>query len=85
MVLSLLHGSESQAELARRHDVSATMLSRWRDQFVAAGEQGLRNENRDPSRDARVELLEQELGKRDQIIGELTIANRLLKKGFARI
>jgi transposase-like protein len=85
MVLALLRGEASQQELARRHDVSAAVISRWRDQFIEGGALFLKNENRDLHRDSRVQMLEGEVEKRDQIIGELTIANRLLKKGVFTI
>jgi transposase len=81
VVLMLLRREEPAAVLARRYGVSEQTLYRWRDEFLAAGEAALlggRN-GADP-RKRQIEELKRELARRDQVIGELTIANRLLKK-----
>jgi transposase-like protein len=82
-VLSLLRREEAAAVIARRIGVSEPTLYRWRDEFLAAGEAALSNGNgkkgADP-RDRRIAELEQQIEKRDQVIGEYTIANRILKK-----
>ena len=77
-VLVLLRREKAAARLARRYVVSEQTLYRWRDEFLAGGEAALAGssgKNSDP-RKRRIEELEQ----RDQVIGELTIANRVLKK-----
>ncbi|HJN10669.1 MAG TPA: helix-turn-helix domain-containing protein [Pirellulaceae bacterium] len=81
-VLSLLRKEEAAAVLSRRYGVSEQTLYRWRDDFLAAGEAALAGSN---GKDAtaqkrRVAELEKEIEKRDQVIGEYTIANRFLKK-----
>lgn len=82
-VLSLLRREEPAAVIARRVGVSEPTLYRWRDEFIAGGEAGLSNgsgkRGADP-RDRRIAELEQQIEKRDQVIGEYTIANRILKK-----
>jgi transposase len=82
-VLSLLRREEPAAVIARRIGVSEPTLYRWRDEFIAAGEAALANgsgkKNSDPLR-RRITELEQQIEKRDQVIGEYTIANRILKK-----
>jgi transposase len=83
-VLSLLRREESAAVIARRIGVSEPTLYRWRDEFLAAGEAALasgsgKKKGADP-RDRRITELEQQIEKRDQVIGEYTIANRILKK-----
>jgi transposase len=80
-VLMLLRKEESAAILARRYGVCEATLYRWRDEFIAGGtaalggkqpgDDGLRQENRE---------LKREVEKREQVIGEITIANRILKK-----
>jgi len=37
LVLAVLRGTEKLEVLARRHQVSANTLRRWRDEFLAAG------------------------------------------------
>lgn len=81
VVLMLLRREESAAVLARRYGVSEQTLYRWRDEFLAGGEAALNagKGGADP-RHRQIEELKRELARRDQVIGELTIANRLLKK-----
>jgi transposase len=81
-VLTLIKREESAEVLARRYGVSAQTLYRWRDDFLAAGEAALASSSgkgKDP-RDEQIKQLEKEVARRDQVIGELTIANRLFKK-----
>ena len=81
-VLALIKREETVEVLARRYGVSAQTLYRWRDDFLAAGESALAGsggKGKDP-RDEQIKQLEKEVARRDQVIGELTIANRLFKK-----
>lgn len=80
-VLALLRREESAAKIARRWGVSEPTLYRWRDQFLDGGKAALASGpgQRDPRQRALQEL-EQQLAERDQVIGELTIANRIFKK-----
>jgi transposase len=43
VVLAVLQGEMSVAEAARRHGVTATTISNWRDRFIEAGKGGLEN------------------------------------------
>ena len=82
-VLCLLRREEPAAVIARRVGVSEPTLYRWRDEFLAAGEAALiakTNSGKSDARDRRIAELEKEVERRDQVIGEYTIANRILKK-----
>ena len=81
VVLMLLRREEPAAVLARRYGISEQTLYRWRDEFLAGGEAALvgGKGGADP-RDRQLDELKREVARRDQVIGELTIANRLLKK-----
>jgi transposase-like protein len=82
IVLMLLRKEERMTTLARRYGVSEATLHRWREDFLAAGEAALaygRGKKAD-GQAAEIERLSRELACRDQVIGELTIANRILKK-----
>jgi transposase len=81
-VLSLLRREEPAAVIARRCGVAEATLYRWRDDFLAAGEAALAGgtQNGSSTRDRQVADLERQIESRDQVIGELTIANRVLKK-----
>ena len=84
VVLMLLRREEPAAKLARRFGISEQTLYRWRDEFLAAGEAALANGKggADP-RERQIRELKKEVEGRDQVIGELTIANRILKKTAA--
>ena len=82
-VLCLLRREEAAAVIARRIGVSEPTLYRWRDEFIAAGEAALAQGSGKKGaglRDRRIAELEHQIEKRDQVIGEYTIANRILKK-----
>ena len=79
VVLSLLRRQEPATVLAMRYGISENTLYRWRDEFMVAGEAALANGKADP-RDRQLAELKKQLGERDKVIGELTIANRILKK-----
>jgi transposase-like protein len=81
IVLALLRREEPMSVLSKRYGVSETTLGRWRDDFIASGTQGLGSgKRRRPGEQRRVARLEAEVAERDRVIGELTIANRILKK-----
>lgn len=80
-VLMLLRKQEPASVLARRYGVSDPTLYRWRDDFLEGGKAALANgKNIKNGTPRRVVELERELGERDRVIGELTVANRVLKK-----
>jgi len=81
VVLRALRREDTLAQIAREAGVSENTLCRWRDEFLAGGEAALsgRCAKEDP-RTKRIKELEKQLAERDQVIGEITIANRILKK-----
>ena len=80
VVLALLRKEDTIANLARRYGVSEQTLYRWRDEFVAGGQQQLAGKGASADSRREVEQLKREVAERDQVIGEITIANRVLKK-----
>jgi transposase len=83
VVLMMLRREEPVSVLARRFGVSENTLHRWKDDFVKAGQAALaygRGQAVAGADEVRIKQLERDLAKRDQVIGELTIANRILKK-----
>jgi transposase len=79
-VLSLLRREEPATTIARRYGVSDKTLYNWRDEFLAAGKAQFGAKTKNDGNDRRLKELERRLEKRDQVIGELTVANRILKK-----
>ena len=82
VIMKLLRREEPAAVLARRYGVSEQSLYRWRDEFLDGGKAALADGRRSScdGQSKRVQDLERELATRDQVIGELTIANRIFKK-----
>ncbi len=80
-VLALLRKEEPATQVARRFGVSEQTLCRWRDEFLAGGEAALAGgKNGTDARARENQELRAQLEERDLVIGELTVANRLLKK-----
>ena len=83
VVLAVLRGTEKLEVLARRHQVSANTLRKWRDEFVAAGQERLsgrggrgdRGESHAAAAQADNQRRQKELGERELIIGELTVTH----------
>lgn len=81
VVLSLLRKEEPASILARRHGISSNTLSQWREEFIAGGTKNLSSGKRQQREEAkRLAELESAVEERDRVIGEITIANRILKK-----
>jgi len=79
--LRLLLKEESAAALARRYQVSEQTLCRWRDDCVTGGRKRLgRRWQRRKKQDRGIAAFGRELGKRAQVIGELTLANNHWKE-----
>jgi len=80
LVLRLLSKEEPVVQIARRAGVSEQTLYRWREEFISAGKQGLNGRGADAALAKEIGRLSAQLSERDQVIGELTVANRILKK-----
>ncbi|NIM55737.1 MAG: helix-turn-helix domain-containing protein [Pseudomonas stutzeri] len=79
-VLLLIRREEPASKVARRFGVSEQTLHRWRDDFLSGGEAALAGGTHGNGQQRRIAELEKQVEGRDQVIGELTIANRILKK-----
>lgn len=84
LVLAVLRGTEKLEVLARRHQVSANSLRKWRDEFIAAGAERLSGRGDAAGAEAECKQLKRELAERELIIGELTVAQRFLQKKVDR-
>lgn len=80
MVLRLLHKEEPASMIARRAGISEQSLYRWRDEFLLGGRKALAGRGGEHRASGEVAQLRAQLSDRDQVIGELTVANRILKK-----
>jgi len=79
LVLRLLRKEATAGELAREAGISEPTLYQWRDAFLKAGFSGLDGRK---SSDSEHRRLEREVAQRDQLIGEMTVALRTLKKSL---
>jgi transposase-like protein len=77
-VLSLLRREEPAAVIARRYGISENTMYRLREQFLDGGKSALAGRSRGTGQELK--HLQREVEERDRVIGELTIANRILKK-----
>ena len=78
-VMSLIRKEETGTKIARRYGVSEASLYRWRDDFLAGGKAALSGKKAADT-EQTTRMLTKEIEERDRVIGELTIANRILKK-----
>ena len=79
LVLRLLSKEEPAAQIARRAGVSEQALYRWREEFIAAGKQAMNGRVAQSGQSKAAERRSSEVAERDQALGELTIANRVLR------
>jgi transposase len=79
LVLASFRGDRSVAEICREHDISETLLRRWRDQMIEAGATRF-EDGQDRSIQAeqrrRIAELERALGRKTY---ELEISGKLLR------
>ncbi len=73
IVESILSGSFTQAEIAREHNISPVLISRWEKDYKA----GKFFENVTIQDIARLELRIRDL---ERLVGKLTLENEMLKK-----
>src|SRR5437870_8294861 len=79
LVLSVLRGEGSVAEIGRRHRVSDVTLAKWRDAFLAGGAAALAN-GRQRGQSSREAELEAELEEIKAALGEAHAELRVWRK-----
>jgi len=79
LVLASLRGPKTVAQLCREHDISETLLRKWREQFLAAGAERLSGRAERTEADElrrQVSRLERALGRKTM---EVELAGELLR------
>jgi transposase len=77
LVVASLRGHKTVAQLCRENEISETLLRRWREQFLAAGQERLTGKTERGENDGlkqRVAKLERALGRKTleaEVAGEL--------------
>ena len=80
IVLSGLRGEDSIAELCRREGIMQNLYYRWSKEFLEAGKKRLAGDTARAATSDEVKDLRQESGALKEVVAELTLENRLLKK-----
>jgi transposase len=85
IVLSVLGGESTQAQAARRHGVSETSIGKWKDQFLAAGRQGLEHGDRSGKPSGAEARLVEQVDDLTRALGEAHVELRAFKRGGASV
>ena len=80
IVLQGLRGEDSIAELCRRERISQNLYYRWSKEFLEAGKKRLAGDTAREATSEEVRTLRREAGALKEVVADLTLENRLLKK-----
>src|SRR5262247_3565727 len=80
IVLTGLRGEDSIAELCRREGIVENLYYRWSKEFLEAGKKRLAGDTARAATSDEVRDLRREAGALKEVVAELTLENRLLKK-----
>jgi transposase len=80
IVLEGLRGEDSIAELCRREGISQNLYYRWSKEFLEAGKKRLAGDTAREATSGEVTSLRRESGALKEVVAELMLENRLLKK-----
>lgn len=75
----ITQGEKRPAQVCREHQLSASLLARWRKEYDRRGEAAFT-----PGPDSELEALELKVAELERFCGQLAWENTLLKKGLAR-
>jgi transposase len=81
-VLQGLRGEDSIAELCRREGISQNLYYRWSKEFLEAGKKRLAGDTAREATSDEVRTLRREAGALKEVVADLTLENRLLKKSM---
>jgi transposase len=84
IVLEGLRGEESIAELCRREGIASSMYYGWSKEFLEAGKRRLAGDTARAATSDEVKDLRREAQALKEVVADLTLENRLLKKRMAR-
>src|SRR5512143_3098548 len=80
IVLSGLRGEDSIAELCRREGIVQNLYYRWSKEFLEAGKKRLAGDTARSATSDEVKDLQREASALKEVVADLTLENRLLKK-----
>jgi len=82
IVLEGLRGEESIAELCRREGIASSMYYGWSKEFLEAGKKRLAGDTARAATSDEVKDLLREATALKEVVADLTLENRLLKKSM---
>ena len=83
IVLEDLRGEDSIAELCWREGITSSMYYGWSKEFLEAGKRRLAGDTARAATSDEVKELRREAGALKEVVAELTLENRLLKKSMS--
>src|SRR5512136_150837 len=84
IVLEGLRGEDSISELCRREGIVQNLYYRWSKDFLEAGKKRLAGDTARAATSDEVKELRREASALKEVVAELTLENRLLKKCMVR-
>jgi transposase len=82
IVLEGLRGEDSIAELCRREGIASSMYYGWSKEFLEAGKKRLAGDTARAATADEVQDLRREAGALKEVVADLVLENRLLKKSM---
>ncbi len=82
IVLEALQGDDSRAEVCRREGINPNLHYRWSKDFLEAGKKRLQGDTVRETNSSEVSDLRQENDQFKQLVAELSLKNRVLKKSL---
>jgi transposase len=82
IVLDGLRGEDSIAELCRREGIAQGLYYSWSKEFLEAGKKRLAGDTAREASTSEVKVLRREARDLKEVVAELTLENRLLKKSM---
>ena len=83
IVLEGLRGEDSIAELCRREGIASSMYYGWSKEFLEAGKRRLAGDTARAATSDEVKDLRRETGALKEVVADLVLENRLLKKSMS--
>ena len=81
-MLDGLRGEDSIAELCRREGIAQGLYYSWSKEFLEAGKKRLAGDTAREASTGEVKVLRREARDLKEVVAELTLENRLLKKSM---
>jgi transposase len=82
IVLSGLRGEYAIAELCRREGIAESLYYAWSKEFLEAGKKRLAGDTERQASSGEVKELRREMSGLKELVADLTLENRLLKKSM---